>query len=75
MRGYLDFVILHYEINDDDNVNDNYRPEGKRSEAQSTLVQTSEMQASLRFLSESSQVSMTKSLTSTLTLDFNNVEM
>ena len=51
-------------VNDDDN----HQPEGKRCEAQSTLVQTSEMQASLRFLSESSQVSMTKSLTSALTL-------
>ena len=35
---------------------------------QSTLAQTSEMQARLRFLSESSQASKTKSLTSTLTL-------
>ena len=44
-------------------VNDNCHPEGMHRGAQSTLVQTSEMQASLRFLSESSQVSMTKSLT------------
>ena len=52
----------------DVNENDNCRPEGKHREALSTLVQTNEMQASLRFLSESSQVSMTKSLTSALTL-------
>ncbi len=54
-----------------DNDDDNHLPEGKHREAQSTLVQTSEMQASLRFLSESSQVSMTKSLTlaSTLSLE------
>ena len=44
-------------------VNVNCHPEDIHREAQSTLVQTSEMQASLRFLSESSQVSMTKSLT------------
>ena len=56
-----------YEVTND-NDDDNHQPEGKRSEAQSTLVQTSEMQASMRFLSESSQVSMTKSLTSALTL-------
>ena len=70
-------IDVNDRINDDDNDNVNHQPEGKRSEAQSTLVQTSEMQASLRFLSESSQVSMTKSLTSSLTLtfDFNNVEM
>ena len=50
---------------------------GKAAEPKSTLVQTSEMQASLQSQSESSQVSMTESLTSasTLTLDFNNVEM
>ena len=53
------------KINDNDNVNDN-QPSGR----QSTLVQTSEMQASLRFLSESSQVSMTKSLTSALSSTF-----
>ena len=41
----------------------NCHPEDIHRGAQSTLVQTSEMQASLRFLSESSQVSMTKSLT------------
>jgi len=50
--------------NDDDN--DNHLPESKRSEAQSTLVQTSEMQASLRFHSESSQVSLTSALTLSL---------
>jgi len=61
-------IDVNDRINDDDNDNVNHQPEGKRSEAQSTLVQTSEMQASLRFLSESSQVSMTKSLTSALTL-------
>ena len=48
------------KINDNDNVNDN-QPSGR----QSTLAQTSEMQARLRFLSESNQASMTKSLTST----------
>ncbi len=52
-----------------DNDDDNRQPEGKHREAQLTLVQTSEMQASLRFLSESSQVSMTKSLTSSLKKD------
>ena len=60
--------IIDVNINVDVNENDNCRPEGKHSKALSTLVQTSEMQASLRFLSESSQVSMTKSLTSTSTL-------
>ncbi len=50
-------------INVDVNANDNCYPEDIHRGAQSTLVQTSEMQASLRFLSESSQVSMTKSLT------------
>ena len=48
------------KINDNVNDNDNCLPDGK-----STLAQTSEMQARLRFLSESSQASMTKSLTST----------
>ena len=66
--GMLRNQIIDVNINVDVNENDNCRPEGKRSKAQSTLVQTSEMQASLRFLSESSQVSMTKSLTSALTL-------
>ncbi len=50
-------------INVDVNANDNCYPEDIHRGAQSTLVQTSEMQASLRFLNESSQVSMTKSLT------------
>jgi len=49
-----------------DNDDDNHLPEGKRCEAQSTLVQTSEMQASLRFHSESSQVSLTSALTLSL---------
>ena len=61
-------IDVNDDVNVDDNDDDNHQPEGKRCEAQSTLVQTSEMQASLRFLSESSQVSMTKSLTSALTL-------
>ena len=66
--GLLRNQIIDVNINVDVNENDNCRPEGKHSKALSTLVQTSEMQASLRFLSESSQVSMTKSLTSTSTL-------
>ena len=66
--GMLRNQIIDVNINFDVNENDNCLPEGKRSKAQLTLVQTSEMQASLRFLSESSQVSMTKSLTSALTL-------
>jgi len=53
------------KINDNDNVNDN-QPSGR----QSTLAQTSEMQARLRFLSESNQASMTKSLTSALSSTF-----
>lgn len=52
------------KINVDVNVNDNWAPRCR----QSTLAQTSEMQARLRFLSESSQASKTKSLTSALTL-------
>jgi hypothetical protein len=66
--GLLRNQIIDVNINVDVNENDNCRPEGKHSKAQSTLVQTSEMQASLRFLSESNQVSMTKSLTSASTL-------
>ena len=61
-------IDVNVKTNVNDNDDDNHLPEGKHCEAQSTLVQTSEMQASLRFLSESSQVSMTKSLTSALTL-------
>ena len=61
-------INVNVKTNVNDNDDDNHQPEGKRCEAQSTLVQTSEMQASLRFLSESSQVSMTKSLTSLSTL-------
>ena len=53
------------KINDNDNVNDN-QPSGR----QSALAQTSEMQARLRFLSESNQASMTKSLTSALSSTF-----
>ena len=64
--GMLRNQVIDVNINFDVNENDNCLPEGKRCEA--TLVQTSEMQVSLRFLSESSQVSMTKSLTSSLTL-------
>ena len=59
-------IDVNVKTNVNDNDDDNHLPEGKHCEAQSTLVQTSEMQASLRFLSESSQVSMTKSLTSSL---------
>ena len=66
--GLLRNQIIDVNINVDVNENDNCRPEGKHSKALSTLVQTSEMQASLRFLSESNQVSMTKSLTSASTL-------
>ena len=66
--GMLRNQVIDVNINFDVNENDNCLPEGKRSKAQLTLVQTSEMQASLRFLSENSQVSMTKSLTSALTL-------
>ena len=66
LRNQIIDVNIKTNVNDNDD--DNHQPEGKRCEAQSTLVQTSEMQASLRFLSESSQVSMTKSLTSALTL-------
>ena len=42
--------LINVNVND----NDNRHPEDIHREAQSTLVQTSEMQASLRFLSESS---------------------
>ena len=66
--GMLRNQIVDVNVNDNVDDNDNHLPEGKHCEAQSTLVQTNEMQASLRFLSESSQVSMTKSLTSALTL-------
>ena len=59
-------IDVNVKTNVNDNDDDNHLPEGKHCEAQSTLVQTSEMQASVRFLSESSQVSMTKSLTSSL---------
>ena len=64
-------IDVNVKTNVNDNDDDNHQPEGKHREALSTLVQTSEMQASLRFLSESSQVSMTKSLTlaSTLSLE------
>ena len=68
----LRLVALQPSVCDEvtnDNDDDNHRPEGNHCEAQLTLVQTSEMQASLRFLSESSQVSMTKSLTSSLKKD------
>ena len=64
--GMLRNQIVDVNVNDNVDDNDNHLPEGKHCEAQSTLVQTNEMQASLRFLSESSQVSMTKSLTSSL---------
>ncbi len=73
--GMLRNQVIDVNINVDVNDNDNCLPEGKRCEAQSTLVQTSEMQASLRFLSESSQVSMTKSLTSALTLSLEETSL
>ena len=73
--GMLRNQVIDVNINVDVNENDNCLPEGKRCEAQSTLVQTSEMQASLRFLSESSQVSMTKSLTSALTLSLEETSL
>ena len=66
--GMLRNQVVDVNVNDNVDDNDNHLPEGKHCEAQSTLVQTNEMQASLRFLSESSQVSMTKSLTSASTL-------
>ena len=68
-------VDVNVKTNVNDNDDDNHQPEGKHREAQSTLVQTSEMQASLRFLSESSQVSMTKSLTSSLTLSLEETSL
>ena len=73
--GMLRNQVIDVNINFDVNENDNCLPEGKRCEALSTLVQTSEMQASLRFLSESSQVSMTKSLTSALTLSLEETSL
>ena len=73
--GMLRNQVIDVNINFDVNENDNCLPEGKRCEVQSTLVQTSEMQASLRFLSESSQVSMTKSLTSALTLSLEETSL
>ncbi len=65
----LRLVALQPSVCDEvtnDNDDDNHLPEGKRCEAQSTLVQTSEMQANLRFHSESSQVSLTSALTLSL---------
>ena len=59
-------IDVNVKTNVNDNDDDNHQPEGKRCEAQSTLVQTSEMQASLRFHSESSQVSITSALTLSL---------
>ena len=63
LSGHGVRVLARYALNtSNDNVNDNCLPDGK-----STLAQTSEMQARLQFLSESSQASKTKSLTSTST--------
>ena len=64
--GMLRNQIIDVNINFDVNENDNCLPEGKRCEALLTLVQTSEMQASLRFHSKSSQVSLTSALTLSL---------
>ncbi len=64
--GMLRNQIIDVNVKTNDNDDDNHQPEGKRCEAQSTLVQTSEMQASLRFHSESSQVSLTSALTLSL---------
>ena len=61
-RGGWKKIEFSIFFNDDDNENENLAPRCR----QSALAQTSEMQARLRFLSESSQASKTKSLTSTL---------
>ena len=63
VRVITRFALNTFNDNVNDNDNDNCHPAGNTAEPKSTLVQTNEMQASLQSQSESTQVSMTESLT------------